>query len=58
MKAIHYFYKKIQTSGSPFHPSGTRQQKKLQLKSRAVMASAVKRSEARALETAKAEELL
>jgi hydrogenase small subunit len=58
MKTIHYFYKKIQTSGTPFHPSGTKQQQKLQLKSRSAMAAAVKRSEERAKETAKAEELL
>ena len=31
MKSIHYFYKKIQSWGSPYHPSGTAQQRKLQL---------------------------
>ena len=58
MKTIHYFYKKIQTSDTPFHPSGTKQQQRLQFKSRSVMAAAVKRSDKRAKETAKAEELL
>ena len=30
MKGFHYFYKKIQTWGSGFHPDGTAQQRKLQ----------------------------
>jgi len=30
MKSIHYFYKKIQSWGTPYHPSGTAQQRKLQ----------------------------
>lgn len=30
MKTAHYFYKKIQSSGTPYHPSGSRQQTRLQ----------------------------
>ena len=30
MKSVHYFYKKIQSWGTPYHPSGSEQQRKLQ----------------------------
>jgi hydrogenase small subunit len=53
MKAIHYFYKKIQSSGTPFHPSGSAQQRKLQASGHSAMLEAEKRSDERVQETAR-----
>lgn len=50
MKTAHYFYKKIQSSGTPYHPSGSRQQRRLQADSHAYIKDATRRAEQRVLE--------
>ncbi len=53
MKSVHYFYKKIQSWGTPYHPSGSAQQRKLQASGRSAMLEALKHSDQRTMEAAK-----
>jgi len=47
MKGFHYFYKKIQTWGSGFHPDGTAQQRNLQASAHRFIKEGGKRSDQR-----------
>lgn len=47
MKTAHYFYKKLQSSGSPYKPSGSRQQRKLQAEAHSYIKDAATRAEQR-----------
>ena len=50
MKTAHYFYKKIQSSGTPYHPSGSRQQKRLQSEAHTYLKDAAHKAETRMVE--------
>ncbi len=58
MKSIHYFYKKIQSWGTPYHPSGSDQQRKLQASGHSALLEAKKRSDERAMAEAKQAEMV
>ncbi len=55
MKTAHYFYKKIQTWGSGFHPDGTAQQRKLQGSAHHYIQEGEKRADQRMYAEAEAE---
>jgi len=54
-KTIHYFYKKIQSWGTPYHPSGSEQQRKLQADGHKFLGESVKRSSQRAKDRVRVE---
>ena len=49
-KTVHYFYKKIQSSGTPYKPSGSRQQQRLQAEAHTYVKDAAKKANKRMLE--------